>query len=331
MAAGAENPAASVESPVSHDEDSALPASHALLESAELPVDHADVEDPQVAKDAERLAAMVAKESRGLGRRAPAPEAKQIKPVTAPEAVSNQGATDMATTSEAKPFSILAFRIRGILKFTPKENPVAVGIAACVLMMILLGVAWNAGRHSPIHNAAQTSAFQGQSMQQAASASAQPTQGPPSVVPPVATNPAATTVDAGGAPKVKAGRDSATPASPGLAASESTPGADQLPVSHSSHRNPNRLNAQGIIPPQIVSEPQPDFPTWAKDLDVDAIVTLDAVIDEKGNVAESTPLSGPRVLRNSAQRAVELWIFRPALSNGIPTPTRMVLTVQFQR
>lgn len=327
MAAGAENPAPGLESTGSHDEASTLPASHALPEITELALDHGDAEDPQVAKDAERLAAMVAKESRGISRRATAPEAMQIKPVTTPAAASNEAVADLATTSDAKPFSILAFRIRGILRFTPKENPIAVGIAACVLMMILLGVAWNAGRRSSIRSAVQTSAFQGQSTQQAAPVSGQPAQATPST----ATNPATTTADVGDSPKVNADKDSAPPVTPRLAASGSTPGADQLPTSHASHRNPNRLNAQGIIPPQIVSEPQPDFPTWAKDLDVDAIVTLDAVIDEKGNVAESTPLSGPRVLRNSAQRAVELWIFRPALSNGIPTPTRMVLTVQFQR
>ena len=99
----------------------------------------------------------------------------------------------------------------------------------------------------------------------------------------------------------------------------------------SKHQKPNELSAHETTPPKIVSQPQPSFPEWAKNLDVDGVVKLDALIDEKGNVTETKPLSGPRVLQHAAEGAVGLWIFEPALSNGKPTATHMVLTVEFQR
>jgi hypothetical protein len=86
-----------------------------------------------------------------------------------------------------------------------------------------------------------------------------------------------------------------------------------------------------IIPPQIVSQAAPNVPPWAKGLDVDLVVQLNALIDEKGNLAETTPVSGPRLLQPAAQRAVALWVFEPALSNGKPIASHMLLTVQFQK
>jgi len=91
------------------------------------------------------------------------------------------------------------------------------------------------------------------------------------------------------------------------------------------------MHAGETIPAKILSQAPPSIPPWAKDLDMDRVVTLDAVIDEKGNVVETKPLSGPRLLQAAAERAVALWIFEPALSNGKPTTTHMVLTVQFQK
>ncbi len=41
-------------------------------------------------------------------------------------------------------------------------------------------------------------------------------------------------------------------------------------------------------------------------VDVDPVVKLDALIDEKGNLVEAKPISGPRALQASAQRAVAI-------------------------
>ena len=87
-----------------------------------------------------------------------------------------------------------------------------------------------------------------------------------------------------------------------------------------------------MIPPRIVWKVQPGFPPWAKKIDVgDPVVTLDALIDEHGNLAQSRVLSGPRALQHAAQQAVGLWIIVPAEANGKPVATHMILTVEFQR
>jgi outer membrane biosynthesis protein TonB len=80
-----------------------------------------------------------------------------------------------------------------------------------------------------------------------------------------------------------------------------------------------------------VSQTQPEIPGWAIGLDVDPVVKLDVLIDEKGNLVEAKPISGPRVLQASAQRAVALWVFEPGFSDGKPAATHMTLTVEFQK
>jgi TonB family protein len=60
-------------------------------------------------------------------------------------------------------------------------------------------------------------------------------------------------------------------------------------------------------------------------------VTLDATIDEKGNIAQTKVLSGPRQLQHAAEQAVGLWEFAPAESGGKPVSSHMTLTVEFQR
>jgi Gram-negative bacterial TonB protein C-terminal len=107
--------------------------------------------------------------------------------------------------------------------------------------------------------------------------------------------------------------------------------SDLPALSLASLEESNKPNPTITTPAKIVSQTPPTIPPWAKGLDTDAVVQLDALIDEKGNVAQTKPLSGPRVLQHEAERAVTLWIFEPALSDGKPTATHMVLTVQFQR
>ena len=86
-----------------------------------------------------------------------------------------------------------------------------------------------------------------------------------------------------------------------------------------------------LVPVKIVSQPQPGYPHWAKKLDLDPTVQLDAVIDEHGNVVATSPISGARLLQGEAERAVVLWIFQPATLDGKPTKSHITLTVVFQR
>jgi len=97
------------------------------------------------------------------------------------------------------------------------------------------------------------------------------------------------------------------------------------------HRRSAEASSGEIVPARILSQPQPSFPSWANGLDLDGVVTLDAVIDEKGNVTTAKPLSGPRPLQRAAEQAVGLWEFEPARSGGKPIASHMTLTVEFKR
>jgi len=118
---------------------------------------------------------------------------------------------------------------------------------------------------------------------------------------------------------------------PRLEASKSAAGGDQDAIGQAKRRSLKAQNAGETIPPRIVAQPAPAIPPWAKGLDTDGVVKVDALIDERGNLRSTKALSGPRVLQHEAERAVALWIFEPALTDGKPTATHMVLTVQFQR
>jgi outer membrane biosynthesis protein TonB len=90
-------------------------------------------------------------------------------------------------------------------------------------------------------------------------------------------------------------------------------------------------SAPVLIPVKIVAQAQPALPEWAKGLDLDDVVKLDATIDEKGNLAATKVLSGARPLQRAAQDAVQLWIFEPAQLGGKPVSTHLILVVEFQR
>ncbi|MGA8731387.1 MAG: energy transducer TonB, partial [Terracidiphilus sp.] len=141
----------------------------------------------------------------------------------------------------------------------------------------------------------------------------------------------ATTEDVGAIRESNSAADSSASVVPPAEATSSTPSSDPAASGQPKLQNPNELSTTVTVPAKIVSQSLPSIPPWAKGLDMDAVVQLDALIDEKGNVAQTKPLSGPRVLQRAAEQAVALWIFEPALSDGKPTSTHMVLTVQFQR
>ena len=146
----------------------------------------------------------------------------------------------------------------------------------------------------------------------------------------VGQHPTATTEDVGAVRESNSVADSKASVISKVEAIGSTPGSDPAGLGQLKLQNSDVLTTN-VVPAKIVSQSLPSIPSWAKGLDTDAVVRLDAVIDEKGNVAQTKPLSGPRVLQRVAEQAVALWIFEPALSDGKPTATHMVLTVQFQR
>jgi hypothetical protein len=220
------------------------------------------------------------------------------------------------------------------------KNPIAIGIAASLVLVAVLGVAWHAKRGSSVHSNRLSTAASAATLPitaQAAAPSSPPA--PPAPGQPAPSTDSTSASVAGTSPKVEAvdsrGTKTDQNSSASVTSSEKTTEApltsDQGAPSPAKPRKSNTPKTAEIIPAKVIAQPAPSMPDWAKGLDTDRTVQLDALIDEKGNLAETRPISGPRMLQGAAQRAVALWIFEPAMADGKPIATHMTLTVEFQK
>ncbi len=327
-------------------ETPATPAVSSLPEQLEAPSQ--PVPEVDDAKDAAQLAGILAKYARAIAKRAAAKSAEnESQQQTASDAAS-QGDAAPGITPRAKAFSTLAFRLHGLRELTVRKNPIALGIVACIVIGAALGVSWDVTRmiypESRIslaaiarRNVSIPHAKAGPSktaLAAAGKAEAVPARPVPKIQPPAVAQVAAaritkTPADVARARRAKEAENTAAPvafhmeAGPGALTPGQTPLGDAKPLR--GEMSPE------MIPVRILSQYQPPLPKWAEDLDLDGVVTLDAVIDEKGNLKQMKLVSGPRVLESSAEGAVGLWIFQPALKDGKPTTAHLVLTVEFQR
>jgi hypothetical protein len=312
------------------------------------------------AKDADLVAALAAMEGKAKAPQEPATrETKEPGQEAAAANAKKQGEKSSNTASEAKTLSAPAPRIGRLGQFTQGKKAIVVGIAAAIVIAAVLGVGWLARRGFSTNSSNRTLASSAQPKQPPVTATAplSPTQVPlvatsannggaapaqaaqktlqmteaqrPGVT--FAQGAAATTAGVGAAPASKGIEDSNGSGVPQVGADKSLASSDQAASVHATRRKPNEMNAGENVPAKIVSQEPPSIPAWATGLDSDEVVKLDALIDEKGNVVETKIISGPRVLQGEAERAVALWVFEPALSDGKPIATRMVLTVQFQK
>jgi hypothetical protein len=299
------------------------------------------------AKDADLVAALAAMEGKAKAPREPATrETKEPGQEAAAADTKKKGEKSSNTAREAKVLSTPAPRIGRLGQFTQGKKTIVIGIAAVIVIAAALGVAWLARGGFSTNSSNRTLAASHQP--KPATAPLSPTQ-----VPVVATSAnnggaapaqaaqkaqqtteaqgaAATTAGVGTAPVSKGVEDSDGSGAPQVGADKSLASSDQAASAHAARRKPNEITAEGNVPAKIVSQEPPSIPAWATGLEADEVVKLDALIDEKGNVVETKLISGPRILQHEAERAVALWVFEPALSDGKPIATRMVLTVQFQ-
>ena len=332
----AEIPASVPESAITSEASATAPGSPlpVVLEAAHeaLTVTHKDEPtdeelDWNDAKDAELVAALAAMEGKPRApKESDAKETKRSGQEAGSEGGQEQSKKSLRTSGDAAVPSTPAAKPR---KFTAGTNPIVVKIAAAVLIAAALGFVWHAARGLSSHRSNPLPVVSAQLQQQALPVAAQPSQTPAAAL---AQSPAATASVPGATAVNKAGEDSAASGSdaPKVAANRNSASSEQSVSVHAARRKPNETNDGGNTPARIVSQEPPAIPAWATGLESNEVVTLDALIDEKGNLVETKPISGPRILQHEAQRAVALWVFEPALSDGKPIATRMVLTVQFQ-
>src|SRR5262245_27883339 len=79
-----------------------------------------------------------------------------------------------------------------------------------------------------------------------------------------------------------------------------------------------------------ITKVQPRYPANAKRVNASGPVDVQVTISEAGRVIEAKAISGHSLLRNAAEEAARQWIFKPAILNGVPVETQIVLTFNFR-
>jgi outer membrane biosynthesis protein TonB len=344
-----------------------------LSEMLEEPEESEDEAAQNDTKDAELLAALIAKDPKRKTKRESAPadvKEQELEAISADASEQREPGThgedesksDGETGGKAKLIAMLMPLAHRLHRYTYGKGAIQAGIAASLVLVTLLGFAWHSHR-TKVRSNIRAAAAVAQAKKDATARSSAPAAGNSSAeveAPAHGNNSGATPAQAAqkiqqqtGVPVVSAAnvnnatassapssaRSSASantpsvvpPVEPKLQLHEGAPDAELDESGQPKHRHTKGPNGGETIPARIVAQPPPAIPKWAKGLDTDGVVKVDALIDEKGNLRSTKALSGPRVLQHEAERAVALWIFEPALTDGKPTATHMVLTVQFQR
>jgi hypothetical protein len=355
-AAGAGDP------PAHHTAEEVEDAEEALAESEGDAENEAERNDT---KDAELLAKLIATDpKRKPKREAAAAESNESELAAISEDAAEHGEASADVEGAGETHAAGGLKATLVAKLTPLghklhrltygKGAMGVGIAASALIVVALGFGWHSHHAATLRKnraAAAVAQAKQDATEQSKSATAAGKSGAEMEAPAHGNNSGATPAQAAqkiqqqtAAPNAgvvvannaSASSAAVTPsivpaAAPKLEARESASAADQETGDQRKPHHPRGPNGGETIPARIVSQSPAAIPPWAKGLDTDGVVQIDALIDEKGNVRSTRPLSGPRLLQHAAERAVALWIFEPALTDGKPTATHMVLTVQFQR
>jgi protein TonB len=73
----------------------------------------------------------------------------------------------------------------------------------------------------------------------------------------------------------------------------------------------------------------PNYPVLARQMKVQGVVLLQALISREGTIQELQVLNGPGILATAAREAVKQWRFKPYYLNGQPVETQARITVNF--
>ena len=74
---------------------------------------------------------------------------------------------------------------------------------------------------------------------------------------------------------------------------------------------------------------QPEYPAVAKQLHIQGVAEVEAVISEDGNVEHVKTVSGSPVLTKAASEALMKWKFKPFTEDGKPIKVAVTLSFTF--
>lgn len=94
---------------------------------------------------------------------------------------------------------------------------------------------------------------------------------------------------------------------------------------------PVRVGAAGISELKRTHYVEPPYPILAKKAEMEGMVVLDVLVDEKGKIAQVKVVKDmPMGLTESAVEAVKQWEYEPARQFGRPVPAWMIVKVDFR-
>lgn len=93
---------------------------------------------------------------------------------------------------------------------------------------------------------------------------------------------------------------------------------------------PSILHVGGNVKePTRILYVQPEYPILARQGHIQGSVTVDAIIDEHGNVVQVHAVDGPALLIPAALKAVMQWKYEPTQLNGVPVALDLHVFVSF--
>jgi protein TonB len=105
--------------------------------------------------------------------------------------------------------------------------------------------------------------------------------------------------------------------------------AAPLTPKSSGPKAPVRVGGR-VREPKLTMRVDPIYPPLARQVHVQGVVIIDAILDEQGNVVEAKIVSGPPLLIQSAMDAVKKWKYEPTYLNDQPVPVQLNVTVTFR-
>jgi protein TonB len=94
---------------------------------------------------------------------------------------------------------------------------------------------------------------------------------------------------------------------------------------------PPRIKVGGVVlAGKLISQVEPQYPPLARQMRVQGVVELLAIVGTDGRIRELKLLSGNPLLVPAAAEAVRRWLYQPTLLNGDPVEIMAPITVTFR-
>jgi periplasmic protein TonB len=84
-----------------------------------------------------------------------------------------------------------------------------------------------------------------------------------------------------------------------------------------------------VMEGNLIHRVEPQYPAIARQIRLEGVVVLKAIISRDGNIEHLEVASGPPLLARAATEAVGRWKYRPYLLNGEPVEVETQITVNF--